>query len=344
MLPLLEDACRNIQVENLSTDNIWGVYTSSIKNPDEKLCEGCRRFITDSASNISLAFQSPEFLEIPFITLLDLLQINDAFIFAVETHAILISEIELFNARNRWAEAECLRQTLEPSGPNKRSVLGDCLFLIRFPTMMHSDLVNIVSPTNILTTDERINVLEMDSLVQPFSMFNFEIHTIMVSLEPRPSQPQSLFEHQSREVAMYSLTKKTQVYFSEIKVESKDRMSLEGFQYKACSEKDSANEFEIAVDEQNSRGTVKNVWCTTVSSMARKDSEGKLFVYVPLEPNMLLEPGYKYSIRLACMEKDSTKPYKIELPYIVKKAAPINLEIIDESQNEAITALFFHIV
>ena len=320
------------------------------QNKKSKNCiyDDCRRFITDSASNISLAFRSPEFLEIPFTTLLDLLQINETDMFAGEPRAILISEIELFNACNRWAEAECLRQTLEPSGPNKRSVLGDCLFLIRIPTMMHSDLVNIVSPTNILTTDERINVLEMDSLVQPFSMFPFEKHTIMISLyprPPRPSQPQySLGHNQSREVAMYSLTKKTQVYFSEIKVESKDRISLEGFQYKVCSEKDSANEFEIAVDEQNSRGTVKNVWCTTVSSMARKDSEGKQFVYVPLEPNMLLEPGYKYSIRLACMEKDSTKPYKIELPYIVKKAAQINLEIIDEAQNEAITALFVHIV
>ena len=53
-----------------------------------------------------------------------------------EEHGLLISEVELFQACDKWAEAECGRQELESTGENKRCVLGDCLFLIGFPTML----------------------------------------------------------------------------------------------------------------------------------------------------------------------------------------------------------------
>ena len=73
---------------------------------------------------------------------------------------ILISEIELFQVCDKWAEAECGRQELKPTGENKRHVLGDCLSLICFPTMLLADIVNVVSPSGVLTLEEKYALLE----------------------------------------------------------------------------------------------------------------------------------------------------------------------------------------
>ena len=73
---------------------------------------------------------------------------------------ILISEIELFQACDKWAEAECGRQELKPTGENKRCVLGDCLSLICFRSMLLDDIVNVVSPSGVLTLAEKYALVE----------------------------------------------------------------------------------------------------------------------------------------------------------------------------------------
>ena len=73
---------------------------------------------------------------------------------------ILISEIELFRACDKWAEAECGRQELESTGENKRCVLGDCLSLICFHSMLLDDIVNVVSPSGVLTSEEKYALVE----------------------------------------------------------------------------------------------------------------------------------------------------------------------------------------
>ena len=43
-----------------------------------------------------------------------------------------------------WATQECYRQNVDASGDNRRNVLGDGLFLIRFPTIPLRDFANQV--------------------------------------------------------------------------------------------------------------------------------------------------------------------------------------------------------
>ena len=155
ILPLLEKRCRNILIEGLAPINIWEVYTSSIMTPDDKLHRACQKYFGSNITNVDLALKMQDFRNIPNCVLLDMLQLNDS-----ETDLILLSQIEVFKACNAWAEAECLRQELDPSGENKRTVLGDCLFLIGFLSMLPKDLVGIVFPTGILNQDERCALLE----------------------------------------------------------------------------------------------------------------------------------------------------------------------------------------
>ena len=161
ILPFLEEECREILIEGLAPTNIWEVYTSSIMTPDEELHAACREYYWASVTDIESILKSPHFLNIPYKVLLDMLQLNDT---DDRTRPgedrIIVSQIKLFKACNAWAEAECLRQELKPSGENKRDVLGACLFLVSFMTMLPEDLVRIVFPTEILNKDEKCALLE----------------------------------------------------------------------------------------------------------------------------------------------------------------------------------------
>ena len=163
MLPLLEEACRKILIENLCPETIWEVYTYSITFAEQQLCEGCREFFRKKVKPIEKALLSPAFLTIPYEVLLDLLQINDSNIsqpWDVQKLGILISDKELFLACHTWAVAECSRQELEVSGANKQKVLKDCFPLIRFPCMLKKDIVNVVSPTEILKEDQKASLFQ----------------------------------------------------------------------------------------------------------------------------------------------------------------------------------------
>ena len=77
-----------------------------------------------------------------------------------ELDDVAVKEEELFEHVIKWVEAECLRQKLEISSwENKRKVLGDVLFNIRFPLMDQEYFAQNVGLTELLTSDEKVDVL-----------------------------------------------------------------------------------------------------------------------------------------------------------------------------------------
>ena len=168
MVPLLEEPCRKILIENLCPETIWEVYTYSITFGDDGLREGCREYFRKKVKPIEEAIESPAFLTIPYEVLLDLLQINDSNAnrpWEVPKLGILISDKELFLACHTWAVAECKRQELEVSGANIQKVLKDCFPMIRFPCMLKRDIVSLVSPADILRDDQTALLLEPSSSI-----------------------------------------------------------------------------------------------------------------------------------------------------------------------------------
>jgi hypothetical protein len=59
----------------------------------------------------------------------------------------------------KWAEKQCQTLQKTASGENIREVLGENLFLIRFPTMSLSDFTEVVTPRDVLTGDEVFQVM-----------------------------------------------------------------------------------------------------------------------------------------------------------------------------------------
>ena len=168
MLPKLEDICRQTIYGDLFSDNVFEIYSYSVAVGDEVLHEYCYDYFTEAPDEVLCAFKSSCFLEITYETLLDMLQKNNTNIdkpWEDTNLGILISDNELFVACHAWAVEECKRQELEPSGPNKRRVLGDCLSLIRFPCMPTSDITEYVLPTGILNEEEKESLLATPSNV-----------------------------------------------------------------------------------------------------------------------------------------------------------------------------------
>ena len=69
-------------------------------------------------------------------------------------------EIEVFKASLAWAQHHCQKLQKSVNGANMRDVLGDNLYLIRFPTMSVDDINEVVLPQGILTAREGLQVLQ----------------------------------------------------------------------------------------------------------------------------------------------------------------------------------------
>ena len=58
-----------------------------------------------------------------------------------------------------WAEAECVRKGLEPSDENKRFVLGDMIYHIRFTLLDPKVFVHTMSLSALLLPEEKVSIL-----------------------------------------------------------------------------------------------------------------------------------------------------------------------------------------
>ena len=349
IIPLLENKSRDVLITNLSSKNIWETYTGSLSFSDDLLNDTCKKYFTDSVSNVASALKSPHLLTIPAATLLDFLQINDVKHYGL---GILIAEIELFKACDAWSEAECLRQGMDPTGENKRKVLGDGLLYIHFPDMLSADIVNIVSPTGILTCEERLDLLEKaqkgqraDLDMSPVKFqsnaffFTGIIQTTSNYSELRPG----------REISQIN---GKHVSVDCIKLEPKAKLRLSGI-WLHNAEKGCSAQYEVVIikrtiekDGETSGGEVLNTSCTLIESEYTEDGERNKFVYLPLENRQLLDTGFMYLIKTALLkrfDKMNIRHRNAGLPLYTKTSDQLNMKV-HATINQSITALTLQLV
>ena len=162
MVPQLEKICREVIYDCLDVDTVFEIYTYSVAFGDEILHQYCHKYLRKHPNAVGHAFDMLSEQELTYEALLDMLQRNNRDIvnpWDSDKLGILVSDKDLFVACHEWAIKECKRQDLEPTGPNKRRVLGDCLSLMRFPCMLPSDIVQVVLPTGILNDEEKASLL-----------------------------------------------------------------------------------------------------------------------------------------------------------------------------------------
>ena len=342
LLPVLEDGCRRILEEDMrkQPETFWEIIILCFKNPDDKLLKTCHDFLSENIVKVEAVLKSLHFLDIPKEILFHVLKLNDIeanLAAGNDTRHILISEIKLFQACDAWAKAECTRQEIPPTGLNKRMVLGDCLFLIRFPAMLVKDLVNIVFPTEILTQEEKYSLLQYAySDNQDGMTLNFKAKppTFCIELETPFSRP--LVEEN------YPF-QRGQVKYSTIEILPRERLGISGIllfpDYEMPEEAFPAPSLHEVIIAKNCK---EKVICKFIMS---KVILGDPSIHVLEFEELCLEPQATYLIKVEMAiemteDEDDIDDNRHE-DFYFKLLAPsqVRLEVTKNSENYRLTGL-----
>ena len=158
IVPELELACTNFLTENLSPDNVFDILPHAKKFEDNELVVRCWEVVDVCTQE---AVKSETF---PSIS-------KDLLFEIVTRDGLVIHEIELFQAVDRWAVAECYRQDLEPTKDNKKKVTGnEIVNNIRFPLMSQAQFAEKVPSSGLVSKDEIIELFMWFSSVSVSSL------------------------------------------------------------------------------------------------------------------------------------------------------------------------------
>ena len=146
IVPELETACTNFLKEHLSPENVFDILPLAKKFEEEEVVVRCWEVIDISTQD---ALQSETFPGITRELLEEVVKRDD----------LTIREIDLFQAVDRWATAECKRKDLEPVKDRKRIVTGEeVLSNNRFPLMSQDQFAEKVPCSGLLSKDEIIEL------------------------------------------------------------------------------------------------------------------------------------------------------------------------------------------
>lgn len=141
----LEMACVDFLKANLNPENAFMMLTQARLFDEVTLADLCLSEIDKHAMD---SLFSDSFFDID----LDTLKL------VLNRDSLRCRELSLFLAAIRWAELECIRRSLELNSENKRKVLGEALYLIRFPLMTIEEFAHNVAQSELLTDKEVVNL------------------------------------------------------------------------------------------------------------------------------------------------------------------------------------------
>ena len=140
-VPALVMKCTEFLEQNLDATNVLAVLPEAKRFSEARLVSQCWLVVDEQASE---AVKSQSFATLDRELLSEV----------VERDSLVVTEVDLFQAVNRWAVKECHRRGLEGSGKEKREVLGPILELIRFPLMTEKEFAGVVLVSKLLDLDE----------------------------------------------------------------------------------------------------------------------------------------------------------------------------------------------
>lgn len=121
-VPALEQECVEFLKENIHSENVFMLLSQARLFDEPVLARMCLEAIDKSTSE---ALSSDGFVDVDLETLCTVLSRD----------SLGIRENKLFSAVTKWSEHACLKQDLEITAENQRTVLGKAIRLIRYPLM-----------------------------------------------------------------------------------------------------------------------------------------------------------------------------------------------------------------
>jgi BTB/POZ domain-containing protein 1/2 len=147
IIPSLNEKCVNFLLENLNPENVLDVLEQTTRFDEKKLEQQCWKIIEFKTGKV---VASDSFNNISQTTLDKLLKRD----------ILRIPEVELFQAVLKWIDFQCSRKYLEPTGENRRSIIGKAIYDFRFFSMSQAEFVKHVSKSGLLTSDELVPIYE----------------------------------------------------------------------------------------------------------------------------------------------------------------------------------------
>lgn len=147
VVPSLEAKCVDVLRGNTTFETAFTLVEEAGFLENDELEEKCWEII-DTETNKALA--SKNFIGIARTTLVDLLKRD----------TLRITEVDLFKAVLKWADHQCLKKELNNTRENRRVVLGDALYELRFLLMSQEEFAQNVPPSGLLTNDEIVPIYQ----------------------------------------------------------------------------------------------------------------------------------------------------------------------------------------
>lgn len=175
LIPSLAKICTEFVGNNLTAENTLPVLDHCfLLGVSKGLEKQCWSIIDKHASEVA---EDNQFLDIDHGTLTALLSRD----------TLVAKEMVLFRAAVKWAGHECQRLSIPLTVENKRKVLGDAFYSIRFPLMSMKEFTDEVAQSSFLSHEEVANM---------YIGFNssFESCKVKFPTEPRAKPVHDLFE------------------------------------------------------------------------------------------------------------------------------------------------------
>ena len=175
LIPSLAKICTEFVGNNLTVENTLPVLDHCfLLGVSKGLEKQCWSIIDKHASEVA---EHNQFLDIDHGTLTALLSRD----------TLVAKEMVLFRAAVKWAGHECQRLSIPLTVENKRKVLGDAFYSIRFPLMSMKEFTDEVAQSSFLSHEEVANM---------YIGFNssFESCKVKFPTEPRAKPVHDLFE------------------------------------------------------------------------------------------------------------------------------------------------------
>lgn len=175
LIPSLAKICTEFVGNNLTAENTLPVLDHCfLLGVSKGLEKQCWSIIDKHASEVA---EHNQFLDIDHGTLTALLSRD----------TLVAKEMVLFRAAVKWAGHECQRLSIPLTVENKRKVLGDAFYSIRFPLMSMKEFTDEVAQSSFLSHEEVANM---------YIGFNssFESCKVKFPTEPRAKPVHDLFQ------------------------------------------------------------------------------------------------------------------------------------------------------
>ncbi|XP_065053664.1 BTB/POZ domain-containing protein 2-like [Rhopilema esculentum] len=141
MIPLLRNRCCEFLEKTITKENVLAVLQQSLKLGEKGLSKKCIEFIQPLISELA---KMESFLDLDVNTLEIILKED----------VLHVAEIDLFLAVLKWCKSEALRREMAEGPESWKEVLGDAIYLIRFPCMTSQEFATHCIFSGLLTLNQ----------------------------------------------------------------------------------------------------------------------------------------------------------------------------------------------